>query len=359
MLTVRTFAQTLHPGLTPEDATWVAVQDGGGAATWNVLPGNAGVYTFDVRNPDGRYGVAVSCPVTGSVQVIHATLVERTTVDIVCGRAGTATPHDMLVNVTTSGPCGVTVTYPTTTWSTQCGIGNTGQGLSGPHDLIASTTSGLDRVYIARDVDSPSWAVDLFDATRSRASAGRQVLVSGAENAMVFFYTDSSYHLMATGPGSHTYGGFPSDLREPPDVHLIQAGPFIASTRRYLREPADVDFTSLPIVVAPTVTVSRTAADWETYLASGFQIAFGAWSLAVSTGWLDGATDYTYPRLCDEAGFPGTCADVDPATQWTFTGYKPALSFVAPLPAITAAIGSPLLADDGLTFSSAMAFGSF
>jgi hypothetical protein len=354
-VTVRTWSQTLFPGVTAEDATWVAIEDGG---TWTVVTGTDGVYRHDVRAADERYGVAVVCPVTGNVQVVHATLTEGARVDVVCARAVPVPNRRMQVTVSTPGPCAVTVSYPTTTWTTRCGVSNLGDVLSGPHDLLAVASSGVERAYVARDVDSAAWTVDLQDATLSRPSTAAQVGAGATDLISAFFYTQRGYLLLASAPGPRRLGGVPAALRRPEDIHLIQSGVFVAYTRRYLRELADVDLASLPVTVTPSATVTRTAADWEPYLASGFQIGFGGWALSVSAGWLDGASRYDYPRLCDVAGFPRPCADADPATTWTFTAVKPALGFSAPLPAIAAALGSPLLATDGLTFTAAVAQGS-
>ena len=78
----------------------------------------------------------------------------------------------------------------------------------------------------------------------------------------------------------------------------------------------------------------------------------------MSAGWLDGATSYTYPPVCSAPGFPGTCPDADPATEWSFLAYKPVQSFVAALPDILAAEQTPQLGSDGLRYALAGEAGS-
>src|SRR5687767_160672 len=83
-LTVRTFLRTGAHVPEPEAPLWIAVQDGDGA--W-VQPAAAddGVYTVAIADPGGRYGAAIAC--AGSVQVIHATLVEGSEVTFLCAAA--------------------------------------------------------------------------------------------------------------------------------------------------------------------------------------------------------------------------------------------------------------------------------
>lgn len=353
-LTVRTFQRVGWHVAEPEAPLWVAVQDGDGA--WVVpAPDEDGVYTVAIADPGGRYGAAVAC--AGGVQVIHATLVEGIEVTFLCAAADPAPTRSITLDVATAGPCVVTIAHPPFNWETVCTTpASTFQNVpSGAYDLVAWSRD-LDRVAIVRDLAASSYAVDLESPTTSRASAGARLDVADGTQWFAHFWTDTTMLLVGIGQGPAIYGGFPADLREPEDIHVLTIGAPNAAIRRYLREPTDQDFSAPPLVQTPTVEVTFTGADWEPYLASGFSITVGTWTMSVSTGWLGEASDYGFPRLCDEAGFPSGCADEEATTAAMFTAYRPAMGFVAALPEVLTAQQMPTRARDGLTVAQAMVF---
>jgi hypothetical protein len=63
-VTILTTPAPIPPATTTEpaaaNAQWMVIQDGNGP--WKVLEGAAGVYSFDVTNSAGKYGIAYVCP---------------------------------------------------------------------------------------------------------------------------------------------------------------------------------------------------------------------------------------------------------------------------------------------------------
>jgi hypothetical protein len=360
-VTVHTYLQAGSQKPVPTNAAWVGGQDGSGAFV--PLTGQAGLYSFDVHDASGRYGVAVACtagtPADG--RIIQATTIEGTDVHLVCRGPAPATAA---TSVTTLNCSNATYSFGSSTvLGGSCGTSS--QSLeSGVHDVVGVSKAGTEfvRVLVEHDVSGPSLTLD-FQGSGSASAVAHQVKVAANGTWLYSFQTPGGLFLWLSSPGTGNYPGVPASVRGPDDIHSICTVDINNPTRtgyicHYFKDPVDVDDSTAPYAARPSPTGDKTQVSWSPYLASGFDVAIASYRIWLSIGWLGQTNSYTYPRLCGLTGFPLPCVDATTDTQYAFRAYKPAEGFAASLVDIQNAESLPAAARDGLTYAVALTVGS-
>ena len=356
---VQTFQRSGFQQAVPTNAAWVGAQDGTGA--FAQLTGQNGLYSFNVSDPAGRYGVAVACSARtpASAQVIQATVTEGADLFLVCAGPDLGLTS---VSVQTSNCQSASFAYG----SAGTGIATCGTSShlfpTGTYDAIGisyTPTHGVDRVAIERGVTGPSVAID-FQGTGSATPETHRVNVGDTTLWYLSFITSAGTALYNTLPGPGSYPGFPAAIRQSSDVHSIcTVDPNNPARTGYLchvfRDPIDLDDSQGPYASPPIVTASdKKHIAWDAYVGSGFEVDVANYEVWLSIGWLGTTTSYSYPRLCDLSGFPLPCTDTTTDTQYSIRAFKPAGSgFPASIVDIQNAESLLPVGRDGLNYGQA------
>jgi hypothetical protein len=359
-VTIHTYQRDGWKKPVPTNAAWVGSQDGTGA--FAPLTGQAGLYSFQVQDATGRYGVAVACTARtpADARVIQATTIEGTDIHVVCSGPAPAT---VPTNVTTLNCTNSTYSFGSNThFGSQCGTSSQ-QFEGGPHDVVGVSTAGSEfiRVLVEHNVSGPL-TLD-FQGAGSAAAVTKQVTVAPNGRWISNFQTAAGFFLYPALPGSGPYPCFPASVRGPDDIHEICTVDVNDPSRtsyvcHFFKDPVDIDDSTAPYAAKPTPSSDKTQVSWSPYLASGFDISISAYRIWLSIGWLGQTVNYRYPRLCDLTGFPLPCVDSTTDTQYAFRAYKPAQGFVASLVDIQNGENLPAVIPDGLTYAVALAVGS-
>jgi len=360
-VTIHTYQQAGSQKPVPTNAAWVAGQDGNGSFVQ--LSGQSGVYSFDVQDAAGRYGVAVACTAStpADARIIQATTIEGTDIHLVC--RGPA-PASATTAVSTLNCSNATYSFGSSTvFGGPCGTSSQSFE-TGAHDVVGVSTAGSEfvRVLVEHDVSGPSLTLD-FQGASSAAAVGKQVKVASSGTWLYTYQTPGSLFFFVSSPGSGNYPGIPASIRGPDDVHSICTVDVNNPTRtgylcHFFKDPIDVDDSTAPYAARPAPTGDKTQVTWSPYLASGFDVAIASHRIWLSIGWLGQTNSYVYPRLCDLSGFPLPCIASTTDTQYAFRAYKPAEGFAASLVDIQNADSLPAAARDGLTYAVALTVGS-
>ncbi len=347
-------ARTVLVRIRGEAPTFAAYQDGDGA--WQTLPPNQTEYRLTVHDPAGRYGVLAvleGSPGRGadrtSVHILHATVDEVPAIETeldggddasrvaVSGTVLGITPPEV-AQIAIGDATGVAFQY--------YGYAYSLSALPGTHDVCASLSGGFhgsaSKLFIRRNVpvlsemsmDIDFNSADAFDLGSTpltiqgvgageigniqvflRSNTGTTILLHGAYQTPL---TDTS---IATVPSQKLQGN---------DIHQLLLMPYdTEGSRQVFRYFKSVDSLTvgLPAPIGEVVLQQvatdpylRLQAQWQAYAgAQGYFLNFMAdvprsrsrgrtysgtdWSVALTTGWLGGQTNYTIPDFSGLTGW--------------------------------------------------------
>lgn len=361
---VHTYTQAGSQQAVPANAAWVGGQDGAGA--FAPLAGQNGVYSFDVRDASGRYGVAVACTLQTppTAQIIQASRVEGTELHLVCP-APIPSRTSVSVQLRSCQSAGFAFGSANSA-VVNCGGTTSYMFPAGTYDAIGvsyNNVSGFDRVLIERGVSAPALTLD-FAGAGSAVPDSHRVNVSDVGIWFSAYITSAGLFIYSPRPGPGSYPGFPAAVRGASDITTLCT---VDMNNRYrtgyichlFKDAIDIDDSHGAYAAIPIVTAGdKTHIAWDPYLASGFEVDIASYSIWVSIGWLGQTNSYAYPRLCGLAGFPVPCIDTTTDTQYSFRAFKPAGGFAASLVDIQNAESLPPVARDGLTYAHARFIGS-
>jgi len=317
LITVRGYEASFSP--QPQDADWVAFQDGDGP--WVEVAGLGGVYAALVTDPEGRYGVAAawSGPTQG-VTVFHGTAAEGTVLDVFAGGAvaGSSELTGQLLGadectLVAAGyvggalPCGFAVyTLP--------GMRDLPAdvlGLTGPDGLA------YERGFLLRDqLIAGDTAIDIDFASGNAFDL--VIRDRPAVDTQIYFSTPNLAADTARGLAVLEYGGIPLARQNADEGYVAQmpgAGGAFESV--YFRDPIDVVagvpppdlpvFTPLTVAAVP---YPLYAVDLDEAVPAGVEmlsmVAVGVgpvWTYAVTTGWLGAGIRLELPDLSAADGW--------------------------------------------------------
>ncbi|MCL6526154.1 MAG: hypothetical protein K6T57_04650 [Thermaceae bacterium] len=343
--TTVTLETRLYRAGAPENLPWVAYQDGDGP--WQALSGQGGRYTFLVRDPGGRYALAVVCTnpalQNARVRTVHATLKELSTPTLNC-----LFPRNSAEVRTVSGQVSH---FGGTDWAV---VQVTGGGLDGPEvanpGFTVEAQPGFQRLVALGNLrygrDTNPWAsravlktlnlsenirLDLSFEDPATQTQRQTVTVEGiGTNAIIHdtkFYHPANVYNPDLGNGlrgasSHLYGGIPEAWQLPEDTHMAYAEAYVPgegrgrSTTATFKAPRDLTLALLPHLgpvevrpQAPVGGLARYRFTWEPYVAdlyfaevSDLATRGNRWQALVTPGWLRGA-EYLTPDLSAAPGW--------------------------------------------------------
>lgn len=317
LVTVRGYEASFSP--QPQDADWVAFQDGDGP--WVEVAGLGGVYAALVTDPEGRYGVAAawSGPTQG-ITVFHGTAAEGTVLDVFAGGAA-AGSSELTGQILGADECTL-VAAGYVGGALPCGFAV--YTLPGMRDLPADVLGltgpdGLayERGFLLRDqLIAGDTAVDV-----DFASAGGFDLVirdRPAVDTQIYFSTPNLTADTARGLAVLEYGGIPLAQQNAGEGYVAQMpGADGAHESVYFRDPIDVvagvpppDLPAFTPLTVAAVPYPLYAVDLDEAVPAGVEmlsmVAVGVgpvWTYAVTTGWLGAAIRLELPDLSAADGW--------------------------------------------------------
>ena len=328
------------------NVAWAAYQDGLGA--WQLLTGTAGIYTFNVSDATGRYGVVTACPqrVGVLVQVFHGTIAETSSVTQEHCVVAPKTPQFFTVSGTVSDlasepgsgrPQVATVklgTYSGDASSSSDTPNYSFQAPTGTYDLIATrafvnlSEGGLlnpNKMIILRDkVVTGNQIINLDFASQGFVPTAHLLSSSNPGYLGAGFLTAEGAVLAnsTSTPGSTSlsFTGVPLSEQVSGDVHLASVQTNNSTITRLFKNPEDVSLTLPPALTAPTITrIASTSyarlsiafapylelSEYHTnfYVHDTQQQQLWSWSTTITAGWLSSETNYDLPDFSSLSGW--------------------------------------------------------
>ncbi|GEM83183.1 hypothetical protein [Meiothermus hypogaeus] len=330
----------------PQNLPWVAYQDGDGR--WQALSGQGGRYAFSVRDPGGRYALAVVCTnpalQNARIQIVHATVKELSTPAVNClfprnstevrtvsGKVSHFGDADWaIVQVTGSGSVdGPEAANPG--YSVEAGPGSQRLVALAQRRYGHDTNPWASRALLKNLELSDNLSLDLSFQDPATQTQPHTVTLEGAGGDAVI--QDTKFHHPANvynpdlgsglrGASSHLYGGIPEAWQLPEDAHMAYAEAYVPgegrgrSTTTTFKAPRDLTLVLLPHLgpvevrpEAPAGSLARYRFTWEPYAADLYfaevsDLATGGnrWQALVTPGWLRGA-EYHTPDLSAAPGW--------------------------------------------------------
>lgn len=338
-------------GGTPANADFVAFQDGNGA--WQVVSGAGGLYTLNITDSDGRYGVAIAC-VNGpdvEVYILHATRAELSEITHECDEP----PSQSFVTVSgTVGGLGTDnwaqVFLGQGTGFTYPGMGTYSlQTAPGTYDLIAVKYVGfeigsVDKVLIRRNVNATTDTTQNIDFDSAEAFAPEMhtvtVLGTAGETVGSVTFRSNGKTVAALGTPYNTlrFAGVPTSRQVGNDFHVLSVTDFgpqrvLRTVLRHFKAPTDITvalpdaFTSPEVTTAATTPYARFTASWSAYPgAQAYVLSYRShhhetvpmgraqkssrqhggsvsWVIGLSANWLGANSSYTLPDFSGLSGW--------------------------------------------------------
>jgi hypothetical protein len=343
-VTFRTFL-----GATPTNVTFLAAHDGDGA--WQVVSGNAGVYSFAVSS--GRFGVAAICATSSSsaLRIREQTIDEGTELRIRCdapAQSATAEVSGVISGLASGQHAEV-----------EGGPMHNGSWIYSGERYTHSLPEGTWDVGIIR-VDDATQAADRILFLRNEAFVGERSLDANLSSGLPLasrsitviggrdgeqINSNSTFHLSRGGwlslraPAKTELRVVPSSMLAGNDLHAINASAWSTSAPEFrsvevlVREPGNMTI-ELPdpfvaaaarVATAPAlfrVTFPDVHADLYTFLfLQDTGISFLQFTVHVTRGWIVAAAqhDYSFPDLSSLPGWNAAWG-AQPALSATFNG---------------------------------------
>lgn len=344
--TTVTLETRLYRAGAPQNLPWVAYQDGDGP--WQALNGQGGRYVFSVRDPGGRYALAVACAnpalQNARVRTVHATLRELSTPTVNChfprDSAEVRTVSGIVshfgdadwavIQVTGSGSVdGPEAANPG--YSVEAGPGSQRLVALAQRRYAHDTNPWASRALLKNLVLSYNLSLDLSFQDPTTQTRPHTVTLEGVGGDAVI--QDTKLHHPANvynpdlgsgmrGATSHLYGGIPEAWQLPEDAHMAYAEAYVPgkgrgrSTTATFKAPRNLTLALLPHLgpvevrpEAPVDGLARYRFTWEPYAAELYfaevsDLATGGnrWQALVTPGWLRGA-EYLTPDLSAAPGW--------------------------------------------------------
>lgn len=356
-----TLETRLYRAGEPENLAWAAYQDGDGP--WQSLSGQGGRYSFTMRDPGGRYSLAVACTAANlrnaRIQVVHATVAELAAPVVGClfprdpaevrSVSGKVTHFGdadwAVVHVTGSGSLdGPEASNPG--YSVEAGLGS---GRLVALGYRRDTNPWASRAILKTLNLSDHLSLDLsFEDPATQTQRHTVTLEGIGTDAIV---QDTKFHHPANvynpdlgsglrGASSHVYGGIPQGWQLPEDGHMAYAEAYVPgecrgrSATAVFKTPKDLTLSLPPYLgqvsvrrEAPAGDLARYHFAWAPYPAdlyfawlNDLTTAGSRWQTLITPGWLRGS-EYTTPDLGAAPGW-NPAWNLDPASPQTMASLE-------------------------------------